>query len=297
MPQAEPWRYAKRTWPQINEDIAAQKVVIVPIGSTEQHGAHLPLDVDVVCPVGVAEAAARRVPEQVLVMPPIVHGYTAHVMDFPGTINIHWEHFIHFVIDVGKSLAYHGFRKIILLNGHGSNAPNLDLAARRINLETDAECAFICWWDLLSVDPAFMPAWRESDFPGGCAHACELETSVYLHLDEDNVRKDKIADGKIAFHEQKSDFHYTDLAGAGPVNLTSWTAGYSDSGVLGQATLATKEKGERAVDEASRQLARWIGEFRSNAKPPRGDHHATAPTISMPWDQHEKPTATGDVHG
>jgi creatinine amidohydrolase len=88
-------------------------------------------------------------------------------MDFPGTINIHWEHFIKFVMDVGKSLAYHGFKKIVLLNGHGSNVPNLDLAARRINLETDAECIASSWWMMLSVDKNFMPSWRQSKFPAG----------------------------------------------------------------------------------------------------------------------------------
>ncbi|MGH9427148.1 MAG: creatininase family protein, partial [Terriglobia bacterium] len=248
MPKSEPWRYEKLTWPEINQAIEAKKVVVVSIGSTEQHGPHLPLDVDVVCPTGVAHAAARLIPDEVLVMPPIVHGYTGHVMDFPGTINIHWEHFIKFVMDVGKSLAYHGSKKIVLLNGHGSNVPNLDLAARRINLETDAECIASSWWMMLSVDKNFMPAWRQSKFPGGCAHACELETSVYLYLDEDNVRKDRIADGEIAFHvAHPSDFQWVDLFSAGPGTAISWTASYSDSGVLGQATLATKEKGERAV--------------------------------------------------
>ena len=297
MPKAEPWRYEKLTWPEINEAVQAKKVVVVPIGSTEQHGHHLPLDVDVVCPTGIAHAAARLIPDEVLVMPPIVHGYTAHVMDFPGTINIHWEHFIKMVVDVGSSLAYHGFKKIVLLNGHGSNAPNLDLAARRVNLETDAECIATSWWNLLAVDKAFMPAWRESKFPGGCAHACELETSVYLYFDEDNVRKDKIADGDIAFHvTHPSDFQWVDLFSAGPGTAVSWTASYSDSGVLGQPTLATKEKGERAVKEASKQLARMVTEYRARPRPPRGDHHATPPTMSMPWGQTERPTKTGDVH-
>jgi creatinine amidohydrolase len=298
MPKAEPWRYEKLTWSEINQAVAARKVVVVPIGSTEQHGPHLPLDVDVVCPTGVAHAAARLIPDEVLVMPPIVHGYTAHVMDFPGTINIHWETFIKMVLDVGKSLAYHGFKKIILLNGHGSNAPNLDLAARRVNLETDAECIASNWWMMLSVDKNFMPSWRESKFPGGCAHACELETSVYLYFDEDNVRKDKIEDGEIAFHvTQRSDFQWVDLFSAGPGTPVSWTASYSDSGVLGQATLASKEKGGRAVKEASTQLARMISEFRANPKPPRGDHHLAKPTMPFPWGQDEGPTKLGNVHG
>src|SRR5437899_2526901 len=131
MPKAPPYVYAKLTWPEINDAVEAGKVPVVPVGSIEQHGPHLPLDVDCVCPTGVAFAAAERLPDQILVLPTIVHGYTAHVMDFPGTINIHYEHFIAMVLDVVKSLAYHGFKKVILLNGHGSNMPNLDLVARR----------------------------------------------------------------------------------------------------------------------------------------------------------------------
>ena len=297
MPRAEPWRYEKLTWPEINEAIAAERVVVCPVGSTEQHGPHLPLDVDVVCPCGIAAAAARRIPEEVLVMPPFVHGYAAHVMDFPGTTNIHWKHFIDCIVDIGASLAYHGFKKIVFLNGHGSNAPNLDLAARRVNLETDAECIACSWWHLLTVDPEFLPGWRESRFPGGIAHACELETSVYLYLDEDNVRKERIVDGEIAYHRYGSDFRYTDLFGHGPGTPISWTASYSDSGVLGQATLATKEKGRRAVEEAAGQLARMLAEFRALPQPSRGDHHGVAPSMPMPWGQGAAPAARGGVHG
>ena len=105
------------------------------------------------------------------------------------------------MLDITKSLAYHGFKKIILLNGHGSNWPNLDLAARRTNLETDAECIPVCWWNLLTVDKEFLPRWRQSKFPGGCSHACELETSLYLYLDGDNVRKDQIKSGTISFND------------------------------------------------------------------------------------------------
>ena len=100
-----------------------------------------------------------------LVLPTYCYGYTGHVMDFPGTINTHFEHFMDGVLDITKSLAYHGFKKIILLNGHGSNWPNLDLVARRTNLETDAECVPISWWGLLTVDKEFLPEWRREQVP------------------------------------------------------------------------------------------------------------------------------------
>lgn len=285
MPKAPPYLYAKLTWPEINEAIAAQKVCVVPVGSIEQHGPHLPLDVDCVCPTGVAMHAAELIPDELLILPTIPHGYTGHVMDFPGTINHHYEHFINSTLDVVKSLAYHGFKKIILLNGHGSNMPNLDIVARRANLETDAECCFCIWTDLLKVDPEFLPGWRESYFPGGIAHACELETSAYLYLDDDNVRHDLIRDGRITFNEEKSEFHYIDLYGSGPAPLTSWTSGYSQTGVFGAADLGTAEKGERAIKEAARQLARLVQSFGQRTKDQRTDHHTISPTMAMPWGQ------------
>jgi creatinine amidohydrolase len=278
-------RYEKLTWPDINDAVELGKVCIVPCGSVEQHGPHLPLDVDIVCPQGIAYGAARQVPDKVLVLPPVWYGYTAHVMDFPGTINTHYETFINQVLDITKSLAYHGFKKILLLNGHGSNMPNLDLAARRTNLETDADCILAAWWNLLTIDKEFLPHWRESKFPGGCAHACELETSLYLYLDGDNVRKDKVEDGLISFNEEKSPFNWCDLFGAGPATIVSWTSSYTGSGVMGEATLATAEKGKEAYDEAVKQLARFITYFKDRPKDQRKLRHKKAPTMPMPWGQ------------
>ncbi|HEY5905607.1 MAG TPA: creatininase family protein, partial [Actinomycetota bacterium] len=208
---AEEYRYAKLTWPEIEDAVELGKVCIVPCGAVEQHGPHLPLDVDILCPTEIALGTGREIPAKVLVLPTVAYGYTGHVMDFPGTINSHYEHFMHHVLDVTKSLAYHGFKKIVLLNGHGSNWPNLDLVARRTNLETDAECLPLQWTNLLTIDPDFLPSWRESAFPGGCAHACELETSVYMYLDPDNVREDRIANGTISYNEENSPFNWVDM--------------------------------------------------------------------------------------
>jgi creatinine amidohydrolase len=282
---ATEYRYEKLTWPEINDAIDLQKICILPCGAVEQHGPHLPLDVDLVCPGGIAHGTGQALADKILVLPHISYGYTGHVMDFPGTINTNYTTFIEQVCDVTRSLAYHGFKKIILLNGHGSNMPNLDLAARRTNLETDAECCVIAWWNLLTIDKEFLPNWRESKFPGGCAHACELETSLYLYLAEEDVRKDKIKSGEISFNQDQSPFSWVDLFGAGPATVVSWTSSYSDTGVLGEAELATKEKGERVYVEAVKQLGRFVSDWQSRPKDIRKDHHRRPPTIPTPWGQ------------
>jgi creatinine amidohydrolase len=287
------FRYEKLTWPEINDAIELGKVCLLPVGSVEQHGPHLPLDVDIVCPRGIALGAAKKVPDKMLVLPPYWYGYCGHVMDFPGTMNGHYEHFIQSVLDIVKSLAYHGFKKIVLLNGHGSNMPNLDLVARRGNLETDAECVLIAWWHLLTVEKDFNKKWRQSKIPGGCAHACELETSLYLYLDGDNVRKDKIKSGDVSFNLENSPFLYTDLFGHGPAALTSWTSSYSDTGVLGEAELATADKGKIVYDEAVKQLVRFVTWFKDRPKDQRKDRHAKPPTMPIPWGQ--RPIRTAEV--
>jgi len=279
------YRYEKLTWPEMNDAVELRKVCILPCGAIEQHGPHLPLDVDVLCPREIARGAGERIPDKILVMPPVCYGYTGHVMDFPGTVNNHFETFIHHVLDITRSLAYHGFKKIILLNGHGSNMPNLDLVARRTNLETDAECVLIGWWNLLTVDPQFLPSWRQSRFPGGIAHACELETSMYLHLDPENVRADRIRSGEISFNAERSPFQFVDLYGQGAATVVSWTSSYSESGVLGEAERATAEKGRHAYEEAVRQLVAYVTWFRERPRDRRQDRHRKAPTMPIPWGQ------------
>ncbi len=282
-------RYEKLTWPEINEAIDQNQVCIVPCGAVEQHGDHLPLDVDLVCPGGIARGVGEAVPNKVLVLPIIAYGYTGHVMDFPGTINTHYETFIRQVLDVTKSLAYHGFKKIILFNGHGSNMPNLDLAARRTNLETDAECMLIAWWHLLTIDAAFLPKWRESTFPGGISHACELETSLYLYLDQDGVRKDRIKN-HINTLNDGNPYIWTDLLARGPGALTSWTSTYSPRGVMGEPQLATAEKGGRVYDEAVKQLCELVEFFRHRPADTRERHQTRKPTMPIPWGQLDAPS-------
>ena len=275
------YKFDELTWPEVNEAVAMGKIPILPTGSVEQHGHHLPLKVDHLCATAVATEAARLCPEYSLVLPPVNFGYVHHVMDFPGSLNIHFEHFIQYVLDILKSLAYHGFKKMIIVNGHGSNGPLIDLAARRLIIETDASCSFCSWWQMLQVDPDFKDKWRESVFPGGCSHAGELETSMLMYLDPDSVRTDKVKSEIAKTNAYGSKYVWGDLFGKGPMGLIEWTSQYSDSGVMGEAEKATAEKGKLVFEEASKNLAEFVAEYYERKIEKRTRHQAEEPPIPL----------------
>jgi creatinine amidohydrolase len=272
--------YAGLTWPEVNEAIALEKVILLPVGSTEQHGPHLPLDVDTFLAESVCMEAARRSPTNILVAPTIPYGFNVHAMDFPGTVHVSYDFFIDYCTSVCKSFAYHGFKRIMLVDGHGSNEHLLEFVARRTILETDALVSSFMWWNLLRTNPNFIATFRESVFPGGCAHACEVETSMYMHLKGEHVRKDKIED-HIAWYNEDGvgSFHYTDAFGAGPVALVEYTSTYTPNGVMGQPSLASAEKGKVIFEETVTQLVNFVGQFQRRPSPPRVDHHTKLPTI------------------
>jgi len=280
------YKFDELTWPEVNEAVAIGKIPIIPTGSVEQHGHHLPLKVDHLCATAVATEAARLRPEFSLVLPPVSYGYVHHVMDFPGSLNIHYEHFIQYLLDICKSLAYHGFKKIIIVNGHGSNQNLVDLVARRVILETDASCVFCGWWQLLKVNPNFDKEWRESIFPGGCSHAGELETSMMLHLAPESVRKNQIKSEIARTNKMDSKYIWGDLFAKGPIGLFEWTSQYSDSGVMGEAEKATAMKGKIVFEEITRNLAEFITEYHTRKIEPRKSHQAKPPTfpLSFPTD-------------
>ena len=182
--------YDGLTWPEINEAVLAKKTVLLPIGSTEQHGHHLPLDVDNFLARSICLEAAKRSPRELLVMPTIPYGYNEHAQDFPGTIHVTYAHFIEYCLDVVKSVAYAGFDRIVIIDGHGSNEHLCEFIARRATLETEALVASAMWTNLAI---AAFESVRESGH-GGAAHACELETSAYLHLAPEHVQMDKASD-------------------------------------------------------------------------------------------------------
>ncbi|MDX1931197.1 MAG: creatininase family protein [Capsulimonadales bacterium] len=267
--------YDELTWPEINEAVLAGKTLLLPIGSTEQHGHHLPLDVDNFLARSICLETAKRIPRQVLVMPTIPYGYNEHALDFPGTIHIGYDTFIAYCLDVVKSAAHAGFDRIILVDGHGSNEHLCEFIARRGTLETDALVASTMWTNL--AKEAFESVRESGD--GGAAHACELETSAYLYLEPGRVRMSLAQDhyGGAAGREGSRFLHVDLTRGWGPMKVVQWTSGATPTGVSGAPTLATAEKGRTTVNGAADNLAAFVGEFRQMRKVERVDHRAVRP--------------------
>jgi creatinine amidohydrolase len=189
-------------------------------------------------------------------------------MDFPGTINIDVHTIIDYIAAIGTSVAHHGFRHILLFNGHGSNVPFLDVAARMITNRSSALCALASWWSLLKPEDL---AWRTSPFPGGMAHGCEAETSLLLHIGPELVDMGKAV--RTLEEVQTSEHIWWDIAGSSGVFFQEFFSRNTATGVLGDPTVATPEKGRLLFDAATERLAAFIEDFRQRVVRPRRDLH------------------------
>lgn len=266
--------YAKLTWPEVQAASESDTVIVIPVGAIEQHGPHLPLDVDIRIASTVCAEAVAKVPGEALLFPPLSFGYESHHMDFPGTIDIRWDTFVHYGLCVTGSLAHHGFKHILLVNGHGSNRPLIAMIARLTTVrDPGVLCAALSWWELERVREAFAPL-RESDM---ISHAGELETSAYLGIEPELVQMDKAVDDRTY---RRSPHIWTDLLGQKPgpeyrqpVQMMELFSSLSETGVRGDATKATAEKGRLALDAASAELAELILEFTAREPKPGIDRH------------------------
>lgn len=231
--------YRSLTWEEARDRAKAGSVVIIPVAAIEQHGYHLPIDVDNLLVEHVTEEAARRSEGLILCAPMIHYGFNEHNMGFPGTISIRETVFVDFCYDVAHSLVRQGYDRILFVNGHGSNQMLCNLASRRINNTTEALCASTAHWSLAKRE---VDRLRESEFPGGMAHACEFETAMYLHIAPELVDMSKATPREVP--SKRNEFMYDDLFGSGPVHFVERWSRITESGVEGDPRLATAEKGK-----------------------------------------------------
>jgi creatinine amidohydrolase len=262
--------YSDMTWPEVKEAAKNGRVPIIPIGSTEQHGPHLPLKTDAYIVEKLCEEVATKIPDKVVVMPCIYYGYNEHHLDFPATIHIDHETLIRFVINIGKSLAHHGFKKMVIVNGHGSNTALMEIAARRITLETPAICASLTY---INLEPKVFQLIEGEEGHGG-----DIETSIMLYLAPELVNM-TLAERNWTIPKSRY-IRYgvepggTDFAVAGGVvQFADWFSRNSKNGTLGDPTKATSEKGKIFFELYVNALVDFILEFRERKVNPRIDHH------------------------
>ena len=268
------YRYAEMNWPECNEAVKQGRVAVLPVATYEDHGYHLPIDVDVVLATEICERAVARIPAEAVLIPAVTHGYSPHHMDFPGTITIRWDTFINYVKDVCLSLAHHGFTRILIVNGHGSNAAPLEMASRLTVVETEGRvlCASVNHWGVRKVREEGKKI-RTSDY-GGTSHAGEYETSLYLALRPELVEMDKAVDERTPLPPSfQNDLLAGKRADASVAYLMPHWSTMSISGVRGDATKATREKGEQFLEAAVDGLIELVREFKTMTLPPRQDHH------------------------
>lgn len=256
-PKSQPTtQLSEFSWPEVQALLERDPVVVVPIGAFEQHGHHLPLKVDWFLASQVAERAARSAQQAgvaVVVTPPVWTGYSPHHMDFPGTITLDMEGFIALLTGIVTSLDRHGFRRLLLLNGHGGNANLIRSAVQTLRFEHGIDVAAASYWDFALQE---ISAWRRSDI-GGINHACEMETSLMLTLEGELVRMELARDLIL----DRTTYLPADLTVGGPVTRAASFAELSAHGAIGAPTLADAERGAQLLETLVAAVAGFIREF------------------------------------
>lgn len=236
--------------PELKSLAQRDAIVVLPVGSTEQHGPHLPVQVDALLAGEVALRAARRVADTgmpITVAPTVWSGLAEHHMAFGGTFTLDHATFSALLRCICRSITRHGFRRIFLLNGHGGNMTSLDVIAAELSIELMKPVAAGTYWML--AEKAFG---QILEVQPNVLHACEAETSMLLAIKPGLVDTSALDQAVGPW----SPNFWTEFMRA-PSRWRSWTE-VTSNGVLGVPAAATAEKGKRLLDAAADAVARTL---------------------------------------
>ncbi len=223
-------------------------VVILPIGSLEQHGPHCPVDMDISIPYHIAVATAEDIDDfPVVVGPPVWTGFTHYNMGGYGTITVRLETFIDVVSDVCRSIKANGFDRIILMNGHGGNVAPVTAIANKLAHENIITLS-LPYWSLVQQE---MREWSTADLRGP-GHGGEWETAFQMYLRPHLVLMDRREAGKDRRPFSPAVRRYAHV----PERRRE-----SANGSMGDPFAATHEKGERIFNLAVERLTAMVREF------------------------------------
>ncbi len=219
-------------WPEIEARLKTVDTAILPCGAIEQHGPHLPVDVDYYDARWMAIQVAKKCQSpKPFVLPAIPYGVSYHHSEFKGTISVTNRALSALIYDIGMNLAQSGIKKLLILNGHGDNKPTLTYAAQMINRDSKifvcvetGETSDVDLYDLIDT---------HNDI-----HAGEIETSTTLYNRPHLVDMSKAVDETLDFENK-----YLDFTGDRGVSWYVHTQRISKSGVMGNAQKGTSEKG------------------------------------------------------
>ena len=226
---------------QLREAAGGDTVIVLPLASLEQHGPHLPVEVDSVLAEAVALGAARAIAargDRALVLPVLWTGVSEHHMSFGGTITLDAATFIAVVGQVCRSVARHGFRRIVLLNGHGGNEWAMRAAVDDLTPALGFPVVGVTYWNVAAGAIASVLTAQTR-----LLHACEAETSMMQALRPDLVAADRIPPMQPLPEEISGVHRWRTLAAVSPV------------GVIGAPAAASAEKGHRLLAVIAESVA------------------------------------------
>lgn len=231
--------------------LADIRLALLPVGATEQHGPNLGLGTDYVVAHRFAQKLAARVHPKAVVLPPLPFGLSHHHTGFAGTITLNPETFSAVLIETARSLARDGIRHLLLVNGHNGNTGVLNVAATRIVYEVGTKAA-VSFYFAQAADR--VKAHGQTPRFG---HACEVETSVVMHLAPELVRKDALEPGRMINQKKALHFNNQPFALTVPIPFHEQT----ENGVFGDARLAHPAIGEDIVETALERTVTFIDSF------------------------------------
>ena len=235
------------SWPEIEEKLKEVDTAILPCGAIEQHGPHLPVDVDYYDADWMAKVVAEQCQEpRPFVLPAIPYGVSYHHSAFKGTISVTNNALSALVYDIGMSLAHNGIKKLVILNGHGDNKPTLTYAAQMINRDSKI---FVC---VDTGESSDIDVCGLIDTPNDI-HAGEIETSTTLALRPELVDMSKALDETLDLNNE-----YLDFTSDRGVSWYVHTQRISKSGIMGNATKATAEKGLKMWNIAVKRMVEFV---------------------------------------
>lgn len=247
----KPYLLGELTWLRAKERLAEVDLAILPVGSIEQHGPHLPLDTDAFDANYLAYQVANLCSDpKPLVLPLIPYGVSYHHEDFSGTISVSPDTLSRLVYEVGMGCARSGIRKLVIINAHGGNVPALQFASQMINRDAHI---FTC---VESGETSEADIHSMTETPND-VHAGEVETSTALASRPSLVRLEKARKFVPRFSSR-----YLNFSTKRSVEWYARTAKISQSGVLGDPTKASMEKGKRILDLMVSHLVEFIEDLK-----------------------------------